>query len=161
MLDLSAEAIRSYWMENSPELAQLFDELETSESWVIDKFPEIEGRLIRFGKLVSAISEPAVLLKANHDDLLFLLVYISTSKAMRILEWLDEKELGQPIIELLLKEDAQGIYQNVTDQVLAKTLVQRLSVARNTLFMRELLSPSMMTTILNATIRSSQKRGNV
>ena len=136
MLDLSTDAIRSYWMENSPELAQLFDELETSESWVIDKFPEIEGRLIRFGKLVSAISDPAVLLRANHDDLLFLLVYISTSKAMRILEWLDEKQLGQPIIELLLKEDAQGIYQNVSDQVLAKTLVQRLSVARNTLFMR-------------------------
>ncbi len=161
MLDLSTDAIRSYWMENSPELAQLFDELETSESWVIDKFPEIEGRLIRFGKLVSAISDPAVLLRANHDDLLFLLVYISTSKAMRILEWLDEKQLGQPIIELLLKEDAQGIYQNVSDQVLAKTLVQRLSVARNTLFMRELLSPSMMTTILNATLRSAQKRGNV
>lgn len=161
MLDLSADAIRSYWMENSPELAQLFDELETSESWVIDKYPEIEGRLIRFGKLVSAISDPAVLLRANHDDLLFLLVYISTSKAMRILEWLDEKQLGQPIIELLLKEDAQGIYQNVSDQVLAKTLVQRLSVARNTLFMRELLSPSMMTTILNATLRSAQKRGNV
>jgi hypothetical protein len=161
MLDLSTDAIRSYWMENSPELAQLFDELETSESWVIDKYPEIEGRLIRFGKLVSAISDPAVLLRANHDDLLFLLVYISTSKAMRILEWLDEKQLGQPIIELLLKEDAQGIYQNVSDQVLAKTLVQRLSVARNTLFMRELLSPSMMTTILNATLRSAQKRGNV
>lgn len=161
MLDLSTDAIRSYWMENSPELAQLFDELETSESWVIDKFPEIEGRLIRFGKLVSAISDPAVLLRANHDDLLFLLVYISTSKAMRILEWLDEKQLGQPIIELLLKEDAQGIYQNVSDQVLAKTLVQRLSVARNTLFMRELLSPSMMSTILNATLRSAQKRGNV
>ena len=161
MLDLSTDAIRSYWKENSPELAQLFDELETSESWVIDKFPEIEGRLIRFGKLVSAISDPAVLLRANHDDLLFLLVYISTSKAMRILEWLDEKQLGQPIIELLLKEDAQGIYQNVSDQVLAKTLVQRLSVARNTLFMRELLSPSMMTTILNATLRSAQKRGNV
>ena len=161
MLDLSTDAIRSYWMENSPELAQLFDELETSESWVIDKFPEIEGRLIRFGKLVSAISDPAVLLRANHDDLLFLLVYISTSKAMRILEWLDEKQLGQPIIELLLKEDAQGIYQNVSDQVLAKTLVERLSVARNTLFMRELLSPSMMTTILNATLRSAQKRGNV
>lgn len=161
MLDLSTDAIRSYWMENSPELAQLFDELETSESWVIDKYPEIEGRLIRFGKLVSAISDPAVLLRANHDDLLFLLVYISTSKAMRILEWLDEKQLGQPIIELLLKEDAQGIYHNVSDQVLAKTLVQRLSVARNTLFMRELLSPSMMTTILNATLRSAQKRGNV
>lgn len=161
MLDLSTDAIRSYWKENSPELAQLFDELETSESWVIDKYPDIEGRLIRFGKMVSAISDPTVLLRADHDDLLFLLVYISTSKAMRILEWLDEKQLGQPIIELLLKEDALGVYQNISDQVLAKTLVQRLSVARNTLFMRELLSPSMMTTILNATLRSAQKRGTV
>ena len=150
-IDLSTSAIRQYWLNQSPELAALFDEIETRETWVADHDPYIEQRLMSFGKMLSE-NDPSRLLQAGTDDLLFFLVYITTSRSMRILEWLDLEypEVSGQLHALLLSDNGSGVYVNVTNQVLAKTLVQRLSVARNTLYFRQILSPRVIGIITSA-----------
>ncbi len=152
MLSLSTDDVRMHWQQISPDLGKLFAGVEKTEDWTLDNNPDIAERLTRFGLRLSDPSATLKLADADKNDLLFFLVYISTSKAFRLIQWMDSTQngLGTRLLNVLLEQDGTGVFSQVVDPMLAGTMIQRLRVIQNTPFFQKLLSPSMLESILRA-----------
>jgi len=152
MLSLSTDAVKEHWLKLNPELSELFERIEKTEDWVLDNHPDIADRLAQFGL---ALSDPEATLRladADKNELLFFLVYISSSKAFRVIQWMDETQnmLGTKTLQTLLEQDGKGVFANIADPLLAGTMIQRLRVIQNTPFFEKLLDPSLLDSIIRA-----------
>jgi len=152
MLSLSNESVHEHWQQISPELASLFASIEKTEDWTLDNNPDIAERLMRFGLRLSDRKAASRIADADKNELLFFLVYISSSKAFRLVQWMDEMQdgLGSRLLGNLLEQDGAGVFSNVVDPMLAGTMVQRLRVIQNTPFLQRLLSPSLLDSLVRA-----------
>lgn len=137
MPDLHSEDVRAYWRGMSPELADFFGLIERTEDWAMDGHPEIEARLVRFGRAIDRASTER-LAEMKGEEFLFLLAYIKSSKSFRLISWMDERHggLGTRLVTRLLESEP--------DPRLASVMVQRLRVAQNTPYFRQLLQPERL-----------------
>jgi len=152
MLDLSAESVHSYWKSFSSELGELFTTIEKTEDWTLDNHPDIGERLMTFGLRLASPEATLRLAEADKNSMLFFLVYISTSKAFRLINWMDaaKEGLGTRLLNSLLERNGEGVYANVLDPGLAGVMIQRLRVIQNTPYLQKLLHPSMLNDIQRA-----------
>lgn len=152
MFDLGTEAVYAHWESVSPELASLFRVVEQAEDWTVDRDPDVAQRLQRFCQLVDQPDHAGRLANASLEDLAFLLVHLSTSKAFRVVSWLDtqHEQLGSRILTSLLRQDAAGVYFNITEPLFARVLVQRLQVIQNFPYFKQLLDPELLRSIQGA-----------
>lgn len=152
MLDFATESVHRYWQDFSPELGDLFSTIEKTEDWTLDNHPDIGERLVNFGLRLADPQATKRLAEADKNSMLFFLVYISTSKAFRLISWMDiaQEGLGTRLLNSLLARDGEGIFANVVDPGLAGVMVQRLRVIQNTPYLQKLLHPSLLDDILRA-----------
>lgn len=152
MLDFATESVHRYWQDLSPELGDLFSTIEKTEDWTLDNHPDIGERLVNFGLRLADPQATKRLAEADKNSMLFFLVYISTSKAFRLISWMDvaQEGLGTRLLNNLLARDGEGIFANVIDPGLAGVMVQRLRVIQNTPYLQKLLHPSLLDDILRA-----------
>lgn len=152
MLDFATENVQRYWRTVSPELGDMFSMIEKTEDWTLDNHPDIGERLADFGLRLADPNATIRLAEADRNSLLFFLVYISTSKAFRLVSWMDETQqgLGTRLLNTLLERDAEGVFANVLDPGLAGVMIQRLRVIQNTPYLQKLLDPSLLDDILRA-----------
>jgi len=152
MLSLTPDSVREFWVSQSPELAELLISIERTEDWTVDSHPDIAERLAQLGLLLSDPQATARLEGADKNDLLFFLVYISSSKALRLIKWMDDTHagLGSRLLSALLEQNGSGVFANVADPMLAGTLIQRLRVIQNSPFFEKLLSPALLDSIVRA-----------
>lgn len=152
MLDFTTDNVHQYWRDVSPELGDVFSMIEKTEDWTLDNHPDISERLTNFGLRLARPGATKRLAEADKNNLLFFLVYISTSKAFRLVSWMDETQqgLGTRLLNTLLERDGEGIFANVLDPGLAGVMIQRLRVIQNTPYLQKLLHPSLLDDILRA-----------
>ncbi len=152
MLDFSTENVQSYWRNFSPELGELFSTIEKTEDWTLDNHPDIGERLVHFGLRLADAEATKRLADADKNSMLFFLVYISTSKAFRLVQWMDDTQegLGTRLLNSLLERNGEGVFANVIDPGLAGVMIQRLRVIQNTPYLQKLLHPSLLDDILRA-----------
>lgn len=152
MLSLSTDNVHEYWQQVSPELGQLFESIERTEDWTLDSDPDVGERLSRMGLRLADPEATRRLAGADKNELLFFLVYISSSKALRLIQWMDTAQsgLGTQCLNALLARDQEGAFANVLDPMLASTMIQRLRVIQNTPFFKKLLDPAMLDSIARA-----------
>lgn len=152
MLDFTTESVHRYWQSLSPELGDIFSTVERTEDWTLDNHPDIGERLVHFGLRLADPQATKRLAEADKDSMLFFLVYISTSKAFRLINWMDaaQEGLGTRLLNSLLERDGEGIYASVVDPGLAGVMVQRLRVIQNTPYLQKLLHPTLLDDILRA-----------
>ncbi len=154
-LSLEPAILQQYWQEVSPELGELFSLLETHESWVADKkSEEIEKRLIRFGQKVDELSDPSVLLLASRSDLLVFFCYLSSSKAMRLLDHLESHPasvgLGSKLIEHLFSIHEKELAEIGASPQLIDLLAARFEVVLRAPYLRELFRPERIHNFVEA-----------
>jgi len=152
MLDFATESVHRYWQNFSPELGDLFATIERTEDWTLDNHPDIGDRLVHFGLRLADPQATKRLAEADKNSMLFFLVYISTSKAFRLINWMDaaQEGLGTRLLNGLLERDGEGIFANVADPGLAGVMIQRLRVIQNTPYLQKLLHPDLLDDILRA-----------
>lgn len=152
MLDLSTESVQRHWQKFSPELGDLFSTIEKTEDWTLDNHPDIGERLVHFGLRLADPEATKRFAEADKNSMLFFLVYISTSKAFRLVSWMDDTQegLGTRLLNTLLERNGEGIFANVADPGLAGVMIQRLRVIQNTPYLQKLLHPSLLDDILRA-----------
>lgn len=152
MLDFATESVHRYWQDLSPELGDLFSTIEKTEDWTLDNHPDIGERLVNFGLRLADPQATKRLAEADKNSMLFFLVYISTSKAFRLINWMDvsQEGLGTRLLNSLLARDGEGVFANVADPGLAGVMIQRLRVIQNTPYLQKLLHPSLLDDILRA-----------
>jgi hypothetical protein len=152
MLDFASESVHRYWQGLAPELRELFALIEKTEDWTLDNHPDIGERLVNFGLRLADPQATKRLAAADKNSMLFFLVYISTSKAFRLINWMDaaQEGLGTRLLNHLLERDGEGIFANVADPSLAGVMVQRIRVIQNTPYLQKLLDPVLLGDILQA-----------
>lgn len=152
MLDFLTESVHSHWRNFSPELGDLFSTIEKTEDWTLDNHPDIGERLVYFGLRLADTDATKRLAEADKNSMLFFLVYISTSKAFRLVQWMDDAQegLGTRLLNSLLEKNGEGVFANVADHGLAGVMIQRLRVIQNTPYLQKLLHPSLLDDILHA-----------
>ncbi|GEM_PF-1755284 len=152
MLSFSTESVAQYWQGLSRELGELFTTIEKTEDWTLDDHPHIAERLVNFGNRLADPAATRRLADADKNSILFFLVYISTSKAFRLIDWMDRTHegLGTRLLTSLLERDGEGVFANVVDPGLAGAMIQRLRVIKNTPFLQKLLHPLLLDEILHA-----------
>lgn len=138
--DMDPEQVKQHWLERSPGLARLFEEVRKVEPWTLDDEPRIRDRLLRFGDTLSKTPGAAQRLEyARRSDMLVFLVYIPASTAVYLLHQLDERHdgLGSRILTSLLEaaRETPGL------DALAQMLAQRLRLLNNTPFLRQVFDP--------------------
>ncbi|EPU1979358.1 hypothetical protein ACVVI9_004766 [Escherichia coli] len=154
-LSLEPAILQQYWQDVSQELGELFSLLETHESWVADKKSgEIENRLIQFGKKVDELSDPSVLLTASRSDLLVFFCYLSSSKAMRLLDYLEShtmsRGLGNKLLEHLFGVHEQELAEIGASPQLIELLAARLEMVLRAPYLREIFRPERIHSFANA-----------
>lgn len=162
MLDLDASAVREHWLSVAPGLGPLFEQIERVEDWTVDNVPAIAGRIVSFGHSISAPGAAGALEDADPLQLLYVLVHMSSSRALRIIQWLDEHHegLGGRLIEAMLQRDGAAIYAGVPHETLARTLITRLSMFNNKPFFAGIFAPQRLRKISRAIERYRQENGN-
>lgn len=152
---LDAAQVRHYWQELSPELASIFDAIESHENWVADKQSEdIAARVVRFGRRLGEYGDPAVLLEANRSDLLIIFCYLSTSKSLRLLDYLQGFDgLGSQVIQYLFTVHSDELKEAGASQKLIELLGIRLKTVMQVPYLRGLFNPQRVEEFLIA-IRS-------
>lgn len=162
MLDLDGTRVKQHWLEAEPGLAQLFEHIEKIEDWTLDDAPEIGARLIRIGQMLAASDEaPRRLETADRSTLLFFLVYISTPRALRLLQWLDDEHdgMGGRIVSALLERGALPVKMGISHEALVETLVRRLQLLRNTPFFQSVFNAARLNVIERAIRDYSEEVG--
>lgn len=162
MLDLDAPAVRQHWLAIAPGLAPLFEQIERVEDWTVDEVPAIASRIVSFGHSMSSPGAAGALVHADPLQLLYVLVHMSSSRALRIIQWLDEHNdgLGTQLVEAMLHREGAAIYAGVPHETLARTLITRLSVFRNEPFFTGIFAPQRLRRLHRAIERYREERGH-
>lgn len=147
ILDLDHQQVREHWRQASPELARLFEDMQATEDWTLDQQPAIAMSLVQVGRALSVPGAAAALERMDQGRLLFLLVYISSAKAVRLLQWLDTVQpgAGTRLVEALLQRDGRLVRAGVPEKALVATLLQRLRMLQNQPFLKSVFDPQAMT----------------
>lgn len=161
MLDLDAEVVRQHWRQAAPGLAELLDRIELAEDWTVDGSPVYAEKVVQLGKSLSQPGAVLALEEADRHQLLFFLVYISTSKAVRLLQWLDDEHagMGSALLDQLIAGDGQRVRSGVQSDQLAQTLVQRMRILQNQPYFRSVFDPQKLGRLAQA-IRQHREESN-
>ena len=149
MLDLETQSVREHWLAVAPGLGPVFDQIERVEDWTVDNLPAIAARVVAFGKALSVPGGAERLERADPAQLLFVLVHMSTARALLIIQWLDDQHdgLGTRLVQSLLQNNGEVVYAGVPHQTLANALVSRLLLINNTPFFAAAFAPARLRAI--------------
>lgn len=142
--DLSFGQLLEFWRSFDPELAQLVVTMDRSESWTLDRDPAIGERLVELGRRLTGERQALALAGANRDDLLLFFAYISTSRALRVIHWMDEMGgHGSALVERLLRQD-DDLTSVIPVAPLRELLTHRMRVISNTPYFMKLFAPERL-----------------
>lgn len=142
--------VKAFWLTESPELAIIFEAIEQKEEWVVDvRYQDIAQRLVAFGERLKNQPDPSVLMDADRNDLLVFLVFITTSKVFRFIDYLNSfNHLGDLIIERVL--NGAIIDNTISDAELIPVLTHRLQSALKASFCRQIINREIVDQFISA-----------
>ena len=91
-LNLRKSLIERFWNEQDPRMARILRWMDNTEKWMLDERPDVLQALTALSQSMSK-SSPAALAD-RFDPLLDVLAYMSSSRALRIIEWMDRNYAG-------------------------------------------------------------------
>lgn len=105
-LILSKSSVDFYWKHLDERMLKIITMMENVEPWVVDDTEQVATKLIEFGKNISNAKTGQ--LSQHSEDITTIMTYIFAGKALRLLNWLDDKYPGLSfhyIMEARQRED--------------------------------------------------------
>lgn len=87
-LNLKKSVVSEYWKKNSSRMARAISIMETVENWIQDEDEDVSKKINELSRALVKSSDIGITL--NIDRLLFVMAYMSSGKAIRIMNWFDE-----------------------------------------------------------------------
>lgn len=137
---LKKSSVNIYWKTQDPRILKVLNLMETAEPWVVDDVDSVARELVNFGKRLG--DARATHLSSNSDEITIVLTYISSGKAMRIMNWLDDNFPGLSffyVMEARSKEDWDP----------GRLLLDRLKTIKTLSLLGSLFSPMRANLIIN------------
>lgn len=90
-LDLNQSAVEKHWAMASPRFRKVISIMESTEYWTLDSAQSVEMSMESLSEKMNDATEETLKDKEISNKLIFLLAYCSTGRALRVINWLDEK----------------------------------------------------------------------
>ncbi|MCD0260741.1 hypothetical protein [Xanthomonas campestris] len=163
-LDLAPPNLLEFWRSYDPGLGDLVSVMDRAENWTVDREPHLGERLVALGRRMTGPEQARAFVSADVPDLLLFLAYISTSRALRVIHWLDEQDeyhqYGSTVVQRLL--DAPGHLEGaIALSPLRDLLALRLRVISNTPYFTKLFAPERLAGLGAAITRYRQEAVDV
>ncbi len=88
-LRLNNAIVNAYWQRENKDLHSVLNAMDEKETWCLDNQATVSSKLLKFCDLLNK-AEDINSLKTKISEFLTVLAYIHSSKAFRILKWIDE-----------------------------------------------------------------------
>lgn len=135
MLSLKQSLVQRHWQVASPRLSKVFSVMEHVEHWVVDEAESVSLALNELSKTLNDVPKEKFVEQKVLEKLLYIMSYVSCSKAMRIMNWFDEKHAGLSLHYM------QKI-KSVEDWQPASLMLDRMSVVVRISLMAKVFAPS-------------------
>ena len=87
-LNLKKSVVSEYWKKNSSRMARAISVMEGVENWIQDEDQDVSKKINDLSRALAKASDIGITM--NIDKLLFVMAYMSSGKAIRIMNWFDE-----------------------------------------------------------------------
>lgn len=121
-LNLRKSLVERFWNNHDPRLARILRWMDSTEDWMLDERPDVMQALTSLGQRMTK-TEPNALAD-RFDPLIEILAYMSSSRALRIIEWLDRAHAGALSLRLVQKAQSR-------EDARAQILIDRLQALRS------------------------------
>lgn len=88
MPNLRQSVIETFWNTKNPRLARILGWMETMEVWILDDRPKASGKIFELAAALERTSTD--LLAESAQELTDALAYMSSARALRLVQWMDE-----------------------------------------------------------------------
>lgn len=92
MLSLKKRMVQEYWQKTDKRMAKILSVMENVEHWVVDDISSCKDKISDFGQKLETAKRDV--LSNNAEKLIHLMGYMSSSKSIRVMNWLDEMHPG-------------------------------------------------------------------
>lgn len=145
MPDLSRQAVEQFWQANEPALKEILLAMEVIESrvgWPVDSHPGVEAALKRLGDDMEAAVRESTLL-GSREEMVFVLAYLRSGRAVRIMQWLDERYEGMAykLMETMVDGAREGNFD-------ATVMIDRITMLRRIRHIGRVFSSSKVVLVL-------------
>lgn len=146
MPDLSEAAVQEFWEVRSPVLHRIFYAMENVENWTLDSNPLVMEALVNLGDKLDIAESMGVLpresLASMGEEVLGVLAYIRTGRAMRLLGWMDAVIPGYAAT-------LTDIAKQLGDRDFAKLLFDRLQAVERLQLLKDIFDPNSIAVVVN------------
>lgn len=131
-LNLRKSLVERFWNTQDPRLARILRWMDSTEDWMLDERADVMQALASLGQRISKSDPQAIAEK--FDPLLDVLAYMSSSRALRVIEWLDRAHEGALSVRLVQKAMQR-------QDPKAQILIDRLQALRSLSLLGQIFSP--------------------
>jgi len=144
-LSLRDAPIRMWWQRRDPGMDRLLQQMDGVETWPVDGHLEVAEALY---KLTLKINQDAINLDAHLDDILDLLAYLSSSRALRVVAFVDEQHNNAM---RFLQRAGERVASSVSRQngvdAGGQMMVDRLRVLERAALLGRLFAPERLSAV--------------
>lgn len=131
-LNLRKSLVERFWTAQDPRLARILRWMDSAETWMVDERQDVMQALASLGQRLNK-SDPRAIAE-RFDPLLDVLAYMSSSRALRVIEWLDRAHEGAISVRLVQKAMQR-------QDPRAQLLIDRLQAMRSLSLLGQIFSP--------------------
>lgn len=133
MPNLRQSIIEEFWQKKDPRMARILGWMESMEDWMLDDNEDVAENIFVLANTLERISRNDIV--KNSEDLIKVMAYMSSPRALRLMEWFDERF-------------PQGVSVDITQKALdmkgderAELLLDRLNTLQRLSLLSKMFSP--------------------
>lgn len=142
--DMSTEGAHAFFRDSDPLLGQAIVGMESVETWTQDRTAAVQKTLQDFANRVDEI-DTDVITGQLQNDLIVLLGYISTGKAIKLLMWIDQN--SPHFVAKTLAEAQMLSALDRLNEAAAKLFVERFEVLERMHMLSRIFSEERLTVV--------------
>lgn len=140
MLNLNKSIVDQYWQKTAPRIAKVLSVMEGVEFWLVDDVQSVNDALRDLAKKMD--KAPQEKLSTHAEDLLFIMAYMSSGRALRMMNWFDEQFPKGLSIDLLQEAKRLGEVEH------AQLMIDRLQTIDSLKMINRVFAPTRSRLIL-------------
>jgi intracellular multiplication protein IcmW len=149
MPNLQLEAVHAFWDSyDRKTLYRVISALEQVEHWVLDADPTVERAIIQLGETLEQAQEISIV--KSEAQIIRVLATLRASRALRILQALDQAKPGTASQLLMFAEEASNDTDKQKGDPFAKLFLRRNLVFERLQLLSRVFSPQRIAIVLKA-----------
>lgn len=148
MPNLRQSIIEQFWQKKDPRMARILGWMESMEDWMLDDDEEVAARIYSLANTLERADRSDIL--NNSEDMIKIMAYMSSPRALRLMEWLDTQFESGTSVELTQK--AAG-----SDDECGQLMIDRFQTLHRLNLLSRIFAPHR-SRIISEILRESNER---